>query len=126
MQKIIPFLLLKQLFICEKTPLGFNSYGNILAFESFLILSNVSKLLCDQPLMILQVQLMSDVSLHKVSLQFFKFFQCTRAFFIFDIKIIIFEASKPISACCFRQSMVAVSLNKNPMCFSCRFFFLIK
>ena len=31
-----------------------------------------------------------------------------------------FEASKPISASCFRQRMVTVSLNKNSKCFSSR------
>ena len=35
-------------------------------FESFLMLSNVSKLVCDQLLTILQVQLVHDVSLHQV------------------------------------------------------------
>ena len=39
---------------------------NFHVFESFLMLSNVSKLLCDQLLMILLVQLVSDMSLHQV------------------------------------------------------------
>ena len=34
------------------------------AVESFLILPNITKLLCDRLLMILQVQLASDVSFH--------------------------------------------------------------
>ena len=41
---------------------------NVLAFESFLMLSNVSKLLCNQLLMILQVQLTPDMSIHEVML----------------------------------------------------------
>jgi len=40
--------------------------SNVFASESFLILSNVSKLLCDQLLIILQVQLASDMSIHEV------------------------------------------------------------
>ena len=36
-------------------------------------------------------------------------------------KIITFEASKPFSACCIRQSIVTISINKESMCFSCRF-----
>ena len=47
-------------------------------------------------------------------------------FFIFNIKIITFKTSQPISACCSRQSMVVASLNKNSVCISCRFFFWIK
>ena len=39
---------------------------NFFGFESFLILSNITKLLCDQLLMILQVQIAPDLSLHEV------------------------------------------------------------
>lgn len=42
----------------------------------------------------------------------------------FNIKIIVFEASEPISACCFRQSMVAVSFSKYSVCFSCKSFLI--
>ena len=96
---------------------------NVLAFESFLMLSNISELLCEQLLMILQVQLAPDMSLHEVMppIVIFKLFWCTRAFFIFNIKIITLEASKLISSYCFQQSMITVSLNKNSVRFSYRF-----
>jgi len=92
---------------------------NVLAYESFLILSKILKVLCDQLLMILQVQVASDINLHEVMppilrLQTFSVHQ--RMFFIFVIKIIIFGASKPISACCFRQSTAAEYVSTRILC----------
>jgi len=59
MKKSFPFLLLKQHVkdAVRRLWASTRTTPNVLAFESFLILSNVSKLLCDQFLMIPQVQL---------------------------------------------------------------------
>ena len=116
MQKNFPFLPLK------KTRHRSTSLAapNVLTFGSFLMLSNVLKLLSDQDLMILQDQLVPYMN---ECLQFFvfKLFGGATSFFIFNIKIIIFEASKPIFACWFWWSIVAESLTKNSLCFSSRF-----
>ena len=72
--------------------------------------------------MILQVQLVSDKSLHEVMPQILRLQTlCAREFFNFNMKTIIFEVFKPIFERCFQQSMVTVSLNKNCVCFSRRF-----
>ena len=96
---------------------------NVRAFESFLMLSNVSKLLCDQILMIMQVQLTPDMSIHEAKFPDLcpRTFGGHQAFFIFNITIIIFEESKPISACCFWHSIGTVSFNIQHVCFSCIF-----
>ena len=94
---------------------------NVLAFE-FLMLSNISKLLCEQLLIILRVQFEPDMSLHEVMPPIF----CLQTFLVCQSILYlqhqnVFEASKPISACCFWQSMVIESLNKNSVCLSYRF-----
>ena len=93
---------------------------NVLASGSFVTLLNVLKQLTHQLVMFFQVLLASEIGLHRVFLAL-KFFRCARMFFIIKFKINIFEASKPVSACRIRQSMVTISLNKNSMYFSCRF-----
>ena len=60
-----------------------------------------------------------SISSNSMSLNYF----CVRTFFILEFKIIIFEASKSVSACRIRQSIVTISLIKNTMYFSCRFCF---
>ena len=77
---------------CRSTSLGFNSYGN--QFRCFWVIPNAFKhfktVVWSQLLIILQVHLVPDMSLHEVYLQFiFKLFQCVRPLFIFNIKIII-------------------------------------
>lgn len=77
--------------------------------------------------MTLPVQFASYMSLHEVispTSNAFKLFRCVRAFFASNIKINMSEASKPISACCFWQSIVAVSLNKDSV-FQLQIFFNI-
>ena len=55
----------------RSTCLGFNSYGTQCpCFKSFVMLSNVYKVLCDQLLIILQFRPAPDTSLHKIILHF--------------------------------------------------------
>ena len=104
--------------------------SNILVFELFRILSNFSQLLCDKLLMFFFFFCKFSSGLARILMKYilsffvFKCFRCSRAFFFnFNIWIIIFKASKPISPLCFRQCMIAISLNKNSVCFSCRLLF---
>ena len=96
---------------------------NVLASEWFLTLLNVLKQLIHQLVMFFQVLLAPEICLHRVfpPILCIQIFWCARTFFIIKFKIIVFEASKPFSACRIRQSIVTISLNKNSMCFSCRF-----
>ena len=62
---------LNQLLSRDKMPFDVSQlqlvrYPNVLAFESFLILLFVSKLLCDQLLVILQVQVTPDMILQEL------------------------------------------------------------
>ena len=88
---------------------------NILASESFQTLLNVLKQLTHQGVMFFQVLLASEIGLHWIfpPILCVKFVRCARTFFILKFKIINFEASKSVSACCIRQSIVIISLNKN-------------
>ena len=107
---------------CRSTSLSFNSYGTQGLY--FWIIPNVFKcfklISCSTP----NDSASSACAWHESSWSntfIFKLFWCARAFFIFNIEIIIFKESEPISACCFRQSMVAASHNKNSVRFSHRF-----
>ena len=114
MQKTFSFLPLKQLFTCDK--MLFNiSQLQFVWYPCFWIIPNAFKPFETVVRSTPNDSASSACAYHESSWSnttnssYSNFF--TRAFFIFNIKIIIFEASKPLSACCFLQSMVAVSLN---------------
>ena len=116
------FLPLKLLLTYDKIP--FDVFRLQLVRQPMTLLWNNSKSFQTfQFLMILQVQFLPNIRLHETMspIIVFKILRCASAFFAFNIKIIIFQESKPIPACCFWQSLVTVSLNENSVYFSCRF-----
>jgi len=128
MQKIFSFLPLNQLFTHEKTPFDsfdFNLYD--IQCPCFWIIPNTLKrfktVVWSTPNDSTS-SARSDMSFHEVMppilrLQIFSVHQTVlylrhQNHYFWNIKL--------ISTCCFRQSMIVVRLNKNYMCFSCRFF----